>query len=232
MPIGRPNELLNLHLRGCRIMVDTTAADTRALILDAARRQLLADGYAGLSTRKVAEQAQVPVSQVHYHFGSKQGLILTLFAEENQRRLDRQRGMYAEDLPLWRRYERACDYLEDDLDSGYVRVLQEMIAAGWSNPGVCEAVRELLSGWFHLLADVVREAECRHGTLGPFTAEELAALVGSAFLGSEALLLLGFDRQMLPIRSALRRVGVVLRQLEQGAAGLGRTGDARIPASQ
>jgi AcrR family transcriptional regulator len=232
MPIGRPNELLNLHLRGCRIMVDTTAADTRALILDAARRQLLADGYAGLSTRKVAEQAQVPVSQLHYHFGSKQGLILTLFAEENQRRLDRQRGMYAEDLPLWRRYERACDYLEDDLDSGYVRVLQEMIAAGWSNPGVCEAVRELLSGWFHLLADVVREAECRHGTLGPFTAEELAALVGSAFLGSEALLLLGFDRQMLPIRSALRRVGVVLRQLEQGAAGLGRTGDARIPASQ
>jgi AcrR family transcriptional regulator len=232
MPIGRPNELLNLHLRGCRIMVDTTAADTRALILDAARRQLLADGYAGLSTRKVAEQAQVPVSQLHYHFGSKQGLILTLFAEENQRRLDRQRGMYAEDLPLWRRYERACDYLEDDLDSGYVRVLQEMIAAGWSNPGVCEAVRELLSGWFHLLADVVREAECRHGTLGPFTAEELAALVGSAFLGSEALLLLGFDRQMLPIRSALRRVGVVLRQLEQGAAGVGRTGDARIPASQ
>jgi AcrR family transcriptional regulator len=232
MPIGRPNELLNLHLRGCRIMVDTTAADTRALILDAARRQLLADGYAGLSTRKVAEQAQVPVSQLHYHFGSKQGLILTLFAEENQRRLDRQRGMYAEDLPLWRRYERACDYLEDDLDSGYVRVLQEMIAAGWSNPGVCEAVRELLSGWFHLLADVVREAECRHGTLGPFTAEELAALVGSAFLGSEALLLLGFDRQMLPIRSALRRVSVVLRQLEQGAAGLGRTGDARIPASQ
>jgi AcrR family transcriptional regulator len=232
MPIGRPNELLNLHLRGCRIMVDTTAADTRALILDAARRQLLADGYAGLSTRKVAEQAQVPVSQLHYHFGSKQGLILTLFAEENQRRLDRQRGMYAEDLPLWRRYERACDYLEDDLDSGYVRVLQEMIAAGWSNPGVCEAVRELLSGWFHMLADVVREAECRHGTLGPFTAEELAALVGSAFLGSEALLLLGFDRQMLPIRSALRRVGVVLRQLEQGAAGLGRTGDARIPASQ
>jgi AcrR family transcriptional regulator len=232
MPIGRPNELLNLHLRGCRIMVDTTAADTRALILDAARRQLLADGYAGLSTRKVAEQAQVPVSQLHYHFGSKQGLILTLFTEENQRRLDRQRGMYAEDLPLWRRYERACDYLEDDLDSGYVRVLQEMIAAGWSNPGVCEAVRELLSGWFHLLADVVREAECRHGTLGPFTAEELAALVGSAFLGSEALLLLGFDRQMLPIRSALRRVGVVLRQLEQGAAGLGRTGDARIPASQ
>jgi AcrR family transcriptional regulator len=212
-------------------VADITAADTRALILDAARRQLLADGYAGLSTRKVAEQAQVPVSQLHYHFGSKQGLILALFAEENQRRLGRQRGMYAEDLPLWQRYERACDYLEDDLDSGYVRVLQEMIAAGWSNRGVCEAVRELLAGWFRLLADVAREAGRRYGSLGPFTAEELAALVGSAFVGAEELLLLGFDRQLLPIRSALRRVGIVLRQLEEGPARPGRTGDARMPAS-
>ena len=213
------------------MVLDVAAADTRALILEAARGRLLADGYAGLSTRKVAEQAQVPVSQLHYHFGSKQGLILALFAEENQRRLDRHRDMYAQDLPLWRRYERACDYLEDDLDSGYVRVLQEMIAAGWSNRGVCEAVRELLGGWFQLLADVVREAERRHGPLGPFTAEELAALVGCAFIGSEALLLLGFDRQLLPIRSALRRVGVVLRQLEEEPAPAGRIGDARLPAS-
>jgi AcrR family transcriptional regulator len=231
MPIGRPNELRAAVWRGGRIVVDVAAADTRTLIMEAARGRLLADGYAGLSTRKVAEQARVPVSQLHYHFGSKQGLILALFAEENQRRLDRQRGMYGEDLPLWRRYERACDFLEDDLDSGYVRVLQEMIAAGWSNRGVCEAVRELLSGWFRLLADVVREAGRRYGTLGPFTAEELAALVGSAFLGSEELLLLGFDRQLLPIRSALRRVGVVLRQLEEEPAQPGRIGDARLPAS-
>ena len=68
------------------------ALNTGALILDAARSRLLADGYAGLSTRKVADEAGVPVSQLHYHFGSKQGLILALFAEENRRRLDRQCG--------------------------------------------------------------------------------------------------------------------------------------------
>ena len=32
----------------------------------------------------------MPLSQLHYHFGSKQGLILALLEEENQRRLDRQ----------------------------------------------------------------------------------------------------------------------------------------------
>jgi AcrR family transcriptional regulator len=193
-------------------------ADTRTLILDASRSRLLADGYAGLSTRKVAEEAGVPLSQLHYHFGSKQGLILALFEEENQRRLARQQRLYAEDAPLWQRYERACDYLEDDLDSGYVRVLQEMIAAGWSNKELGNAVRELLEGWFALLADVARETERRHGPLGPFTVQETATLIGTAFIGSESLLLLGFDRDVLPIRSALRRIGVLIRQLEEGTS--------------
>jgi AcrR family transcriptional regulator len=195
--------------------VADAAVSTRSLILEAARTRLLADGYAGLSTRKVADEADVPLSQLHYHFGSKSGLIMALFEEENQRRLERQKRMYAEDAPLWQRYEQACDFLEDDLDSGYVRVLQEMIAAGWSNAEIGDAVRELLGGWYGLLIEVAREAEQRLGALGPFTAEELATLIGNAFLGSEALLLLGFDRKILPIRSALRRVGVLIRQLEE-----------------
>ena len=215
-------------------MADAAApsVDTRTLILDAARSRLLTDGYAGLSTRKVAEKAGVPLSQLHYHFGSKQGLILALFAEENQRRLARQTHMYAQDLPLWQRYEQACDFLEDDLDSGYVRVLQELIAAGWSNAELGAAVRDLLGGWVALLVEVAREAGRRHGPLGPFTAEELGTLVASAFFGSESLLLLGFDREVLPIRSALRRVGVLIRQLEKRPTAPKKTENANIPTGR
>ena len=206
------------------------AADTRTLILDAARSRLLSDGYGGMSTRKVADEAGVPLSQLHYHFGSKQGLILALLDEENQRRLARQRSMYAQDAPLWQRYERACDFLEDDLDSGYVRVLQEMIAAGWSNQELGAAVRDLLGGWFALLAEVAREAEQRYGSLGPFTADEVATLVSASFIGAEALLLLGFDRDVMPIRSALRRFSVVIRQREEGSTRPGRTDHASMPS--
>jgi AcrR family transcriptional regulator len=195
--------------------------DTRLRIIEAARSRLLADGYAGLSTRKVAEEAGVPLSQLHYHFGSKGGLIMALFEMENQQRLTRQIHMYAEDRPLWQRYEQACDFLEDDLESGYVRVLQELVAAGWSNAEIGAAVRELLGGWIALLIEVAREAERRHGPLGPFTAEELATLIASAFFGSEALLLLGFDRDALPIRSALRRIGVLIREREEAAGAVG-----------
>ncbi|HEY6570855.1 MAG TPA: helix-turn-helix domain-containing protein, partial [Candidatus Limnocylindrales bacterium] len=131
---------------------DRATADTRATILAAARERLLAVGYANLSTRAVAEAAEVPLSQIHYHFGSKQQLILAVLEGENARLLERQRTMYAGSEPLWRQWDQACDFLEADLESGYVRVLQEMIAAGWSDPEVASAVREFVGGWYRLLA--------------------------------------------------------------------------------
>jgi AcrR family transcriptional regulator len=187
------------------------------VILDAARRCLLAEGYAATSTRKVASEAGVPLSQVHYHFGSKGGLMLAVLAAEDRRRLDRQSAMYSAAEPLWKRYEQACDFLEDDLDSGYVRVLQEMIAAGWSTPAIAEKVRGMQQGWFDLLTDVASEAAERLGGLGPFTPREVATLIGIAFIGGEAEMLLGFDRQQMPVRAALRRVGQMIRALEDRA---------------
>ena len=195
---------------------------TRLAILDAARERLLADGFAQLSTRKVADAAGVPLSQLHYHFGSKEQLVLELLEEEDRRRLARQSELYAEDTPLWVRYDRACDVLEDDLASGYVRVLQEMIAVGWALPSVGERVRDLLRGWVGLLAEVAREAEARHGALGPFTADEVAALIGQAFMGGESMLLLGFEPDEWPVRSALRRIGTLIRAMEEGKVGHAR----------
>ena len=115
----------------------------------------------------MAETAGVPLSQLHYHFGSKQGLILELLKAEDERRLARQSDMYGEESPLWQRYDQACDFLEDDLSEGYVRVLQEMIAAGWSDPEIGARVRELMQGWNDLLTGVVAEAEREFGHLGP-----------------------------------------------------------------
>ena len=198
---------------------------TRDAILKAARERLLSDGFSQLSTRKVAETAAVPLSQLHYHFGSKQQLILELLETENRRRLARQTRMYAQDAPLWLRYEQACDFLEDDLDSGFVRVLQEMIAAGWSASEVGAKVRELIRGWFSLLVEVAREAEARHGPMGRFAPEEIAALIAQAFYGGEAMLLLGFERGQWPVRSALRRIGQLIRTFEEGG-----DGDASSPA--
>jgi len=189
-------------------------ADTRATILAAARACLLADGYANLSTRAVADAADVPLSQIHYHFGSKQQLILAVLAGENERLLERQREMFDTPQPLWVRWERACDFLDADIESGYVRILQEMIAAGWSDPDVADVVRRMTAGWYELLADVARR-EATHGAdFGDFTPDEIAALMATPFLGAEELILLGVSESTLPMRSALRKVGRLLRGLD------------------
>lgn len=192
-------------------------ADTRARIVAAARESLLADGYAALSTRRVAELAEVPLSQIHYHYGGKRGLILAVLEAENERLLARQRAMFGGPEPLWQQWDRACDYLEADLASGYVRILHEMIAAGWSDEAVAERVRAYLGGWFALLTEVAAREADRVGGLGAFTPAEVAALMALPFLGAEAAILVGIDESVVPTRAALRRVATVLRTLEEGA---------------
>lgn len=201
-------------------MVDTRKSDTARSILHAAKESLLDTGLNGLSTRSIAEAAGVPLSQIHYHFGSKQRLVLAVLEAENERLLERQQQMFESDLPLWKQWEQACDFLDDDLDSGYVRVLHEMIAAGWSDPEIAAVVWRQLSGWQDLLAGVARRAAAKLGGLGPFTPEEIGALAGAPFLGAEAYLLLGVSEAELPVRSALRKVGAIIRTMEQaGDAG-------------
>ena len=48
-------------------------AETGTIVLEAAKKVLRQNGYSRLSTRDVAAAAGVPLSQIHYHFGSKQG---------------------------------------------------------------------------------------------------------------------------------------------------------------
>ncbi|MBY5163328.1 TetR/AcrR family transcriptional regulator [Salsipaludibacter albus] len=195
------------------------SGDTRAALLDAAKTCLLEQGYGQLSTRSVTDAAGVPLSQIHYHFGSRRGLVLALLEAENARLLARQSQMYGSDAPLWKRWEQACDFLDDDLDSGYVRVLQEMTAAGWSDDEVAAAVRANLDGWFALLTGVFTELEQRTGDVGPFDPQEAAILAGAAFLGAEQLILLGLTEEAVPVRRALRRVGEMLRRAEDRADG-------------
>jgi len=195
---------------------DQATEQTRASILAAARDCLLEEGYAGLSTRRVAEAAEVPLSQIHYHFGSKQQLILEVLAAENARLLERQERLFSGDEPLWRQWDQAVRYLDDDLRSGYVRVLNELIAAGWSDPTLAAAVRDLIGGWFRLLTNVAQRVVDRGGDLGPFTAAEIGALMGLPYVGAEPMLLLGFDEDTIPARSALRKVGSVIRLFEEG----------------
>ena len=189
--------------------------ETSIVVLEAAKKVLRQNGYSKLSTRDVAAAAGVPLSQIHYHFGSKQGMVLALFEHLNSQLLDRQDAMFHDSaLTLSQQWDRACDYLDEDIASGYVRVLQELIAASWADSPVAKVIQAGLMDWFKLLVELARRAEREFGGLGPFKANEVAALVGAAFLGAESGYLLGLEKKGLPIRQSLRRFGDLIRIME------------------
>lgn len=192
-------------------------AETKIELLEAARRVLTEQGFSGLSTRRVAEAAQTQMSQIRYHFGSKEGMILALFEHLNAGLIERQAKVFeAPGLSVSEKWDLACDYLEDDLASGYVRVLQELIAAGWSNPAVGEAVRAAMAQWHRLILSLATDLAARRPAgLGVLGAEEFAALVSAAFIGAEAQILLGVTEADLPLRAALRRVADIIRMIEE-----------------
>src|SRR5262249_8373624 len=138
-------------------MATTTAkrAETGTTLLEAAKKVLRQNGYSGLSTRDVAAAAGMPLSQIHYHFGSKQGLMPAPFESLNAQLLERQQTMFGDPaLKVSAQWDLACQYLDDDIASGYVRVLQELIAASWADAAVAKVVRAGLMGWFDLLVAV------------------------------------------------------------------------------
>lgn len=190
--------------------------DTRTVLLDAAKTVLLTHGYAGLSTRSVAAKAGTQMSQIRYHFGSKEGLILALFERMNDDLIARQAAAFENpDLPLSRKWALSCDYLEADLASGFVRVINELIAAGWSDEAVGDVVRPALRRWYELILRLVRQFEREHGALGPFAADDVAALVASAFMGAETHILLGYPADRFPAIRALRRFGTLIESFEK-----------------
>lgn len=201
---------------GNGMVAERGRGDVRERLLEAAGICLVREGFAALSTRAVAESAGVPLSQIHYHFGSKQRLVLALLEHQNRKLLDRQARLFGADAPLSARWLQACDFLDEDLASGYVRVLQEIVSAGYADPALAVAARAVLAGWFELLTGVSAEVRSAFGGPEGIADAELGTLAGLAFLGAETMLLLGMD---LPVREALRSVGHVIERLEARHAG-------------
>ncbi|MEM8721051.1 MAG: TetR/AcrR family transcriptional regulator [Cyanobacteria bacterium P01_G01_bin.39] len=56
-------------------MTSTISIDTKEQILDVAERLFAENGFAGTSLRRVVREAEVNLSAVNYHFGSKEGLF-------------------------------------------------------------------------------------------------------------------------------------------------------------
>src|SRR5205807_8567750 len=83
-------------------------------LLDAAERLLVSEGYAGISTRRLAQEAWVNHGLVHYYFGSMEVLFVHGIERFTARLIARHRGMCAADVPITERWRAAWRFHEQD----------------------------------------------------------------------------------------------------------------------
>jgi len=73
---------------------------TRALILETAERLMLEEGYAAVSTRRVAKEAGLTGALVHYYYPTTDDLFIALHRLMTERHLEQLKQAPASDRPL------------------------------------------------------------------------------------------------------------------------------------
>jgi AcrR family transcriptional regulator len=82
---------------------------TRGALLDAAERLMLEEGYAAVTSRRVAARAGLKPQLVHYYFRTMDDLFLALYRRRAEQGLERQTRALASDQPLWALWDLSRD---------------------------------------------------------------------------------------------------------------------------
>ena len=142
----------------------STRAETEDAFLDAAERLLIGLGYAGISTRRLAEEAGANHGLVHYYFGSMENLFVRVLERFTERLITRQREMYGRtDLSGVEKWRTAMGYLESDIAAGYPKIWLELQALGWNRPDIAERVAEVNGEWRAVLTEAFDEMMGEYG---------------------------------------------------------------------
>ena len=125
-------------------------------LLDAAERLLVDVGYAGITTRKLAEAAGVNHGLVHYYFGSNENLLVRALERFTERLILRQREMYAADIPFIEKWRTAMLYLISE-DVTYEKIWLELQALAWNNAATRARLERVNAEWRAVLTEAFEE---------------------------------------------------------------------------
>jgi AcrR family transcriptional regulator len=189
----------------------------RDAILAAAQRILARDGYGGLTARAIAAEAGTNIASLNYYFGSKRKFLPELFAALERDKYLRQRAMYQDPhAPLSAKWRQAVAFYHEDRADGFVRVIHERYALGYTAPELALQVQEQLKSWRSLIEEAVRRYFPELGiTLPP---EIVASAVISFWLGMEMQHLAGMTEEEGSYFAILDAIGDWLEAREAEAA--------------
>jgi AcrR family transcriptional regulator len=159
-----------------------TAARSAAedALLDAAERLLVDAGYSGITTRRLAEEAGLNHGLVHYYFGSIENVLIATLERFTRRLIERQRAMYAADMPFLEKWRTAMRYLVEE-DVRYEKVWLELQALAWNRPEMREQLATVDAEWRAVLTEAFAKPREELGMDIPLDA--LVSLVATFNLG-------------------------------------------------
>jgi AcrR family transcriptional regulator len=190
-------------------------AATRTSILQSARRRLIEGGYANLNVRDIARDAGVNHGLIGYHFRGKQQLVLAVLDEANKALLDRQSRMYEGTSKASKQWKQACDFYDADLDSGFVHLLVELMAASFHDEALRSEFLPKLLTWHRLIEAAVTNFIEKSNLDLPVSAQAITAWIGWFWTGMEISMVLRIPEKDGHQREALEAVGTLLRQVER-----------------
>lgn len=168
------------------VAVSTAAPKTAAraaaevALLDAAERLLADVGYAGITTRRLAEEAGLNHGLVHYYFGSNENLLVRALERFTGRLIARQRELYAAGLPFPDKWRTAMRYLVSE-DVSYQKIWLELQALAWNNPDIRARLARVNAEWRAVLTEAFDQPRRELGITLPL--EGLVSLVMTFNLG-------------------------------------------------
>jgi AcrR family transcriptional regulator len=153
-------------------------------LLDAAERLLVEVGHAGITTRRLAEEAGVNHGLVHYYFGSIENLLVRVLERFTAELTARQRAMYAAaDVPFIEKWRQAMLYLVSE-DVAYEKIWLELQALAWNRPELRKPLARVNDEWRAVLTEAFAEPRERYGIEMP-----LDALVSLVMTFNEGVIL-------------------------------------------
>lgn len=169
-------------------------ATTKQRIVQAALETLKTEGFAGASARAIAGRGGFNQALIFYHFGTLSDLLLAALDETSASRLTRYKEALAGGGSIAERLEIARRLYSEDLASGHITVVSEMIAGSLNRPDLGPEIVARMEPWVELAEDALRGALKGTGVEALVPVRTAAFAVVALYLGMDLLAHLEADR--------------------------------------
>jgi AcrR family transcriptional regulator len=195
-------------------------ANSRQRIIDATLTTLKQQGFAATSTRAIATNGGFKSGLIFYYFPTLNDLLIAALEHASVERFER----YGDDVAAAASLAELLTLLEriyaDDRESGFVRVVSEMVAGSVANPELGPRMVGLIEPWIEAAETAAGRVLGPAGLTGVITPRQLAFAAVTFYLGANLLTQLVPDsNEVEEILQTAKRLAPMLDMLGKGLFG-------------